>query len=182
MDVTERIEPVENGEVALLVSEADEYVDTNTEVLNHLITEDGLPGVYVTVNKPYDTVKDILEERGVPTDRLFFVDAITRETGSEPTDAEDAVFIETPENLTDLSIAVRESVESMETEHEFLFLDSLSTLLIYNEMDSVSMFAHFLTNKIRDWNVAGVMMSVEEEVDDRLIGRMSEFCDDVVHV
>lgn len=46
-------------------------------------------------------------------------------------------------------------------EEKFLLLDSLSTLLIYNDSKAVSKFAHLLTEKMRRWDTQGSLLTVE---------------------
>jgi len=182
MSVKEKIEELEEGEIALVVADSDSYVEANMEILDYLVGDEGLPGIYVTINKPYNTIVDVLEEHGVDPGQLFFVDAISKETGGEIVDRDNVLFLDSPEDLTGLSIVVSGAVESMPEGSKFIFLDSLTTLTIYNKADTVSQFAHFLTGKMRNWNVSGVILSLEEEVDEDLIGQISQFCDKTVRL
>ncbi|MFB6295206.1 MAG: ATPase domain-containing protein [Candidatus Nanohaloarchaea archaeon] len=177
MTAADELRQLEEGEIALVVVDADDYVETNMEILNHLVEEEGLPGVYVTINKPYKTMEDVFAEHDISTDEVFFVDAITEETGGETVERDNVLYMDAPDDLTGLSIVISRAVEEMPDGDKFLFLDSLTTLTIYNTADTVSQFTHFLTGKMRNWDVAGVIMSLEEEVDEELIGQISQFCD-----
>ncbi|MDY6769678.1 MAG: ATPase domain-containing protein, partial [Candidatus Nanohaloarchaea archaeon] len=170
MSVADQLEELEEGEIALVVVDSDSYVQTNMDIVQHLIEDEDMPGVYITINKPYSTMKEVFAEHGIDTSTVFFVDAISRETGGEVVDEDNVLFMDSPEDLTGLSIVISNAVESMPDSRFFIFLDSLTTLSIYNETDTISQFAHFLTGKMRNWNVAGVIMSLEEEVDEELIG------------
>ncbi|MDY6762080.1 MAG: ATPase domain-containing protein [Candidatus Nanohaloarchaea archaeon] len=180
MTVADEIRELEEGEIALVVVDSDDYVETNMDVLDYLVEEEGLPGVYVTINKPYATIVDVFADHDVSTDSVFFVDAITKETGGEEVEQDNVLYMDAPDDLTGLSIVISRAVEEMPDGNKFLFLDSLTTLTIYNTADTVSQFAHFLTGKMRTWNVSGVIMSLEEEVDEELIGKISQFCDCVI--
>ena len=43
-------------------------------------------------------------------------------------------------------------------------------------------FIHYLTGKIRLWNISGVMISLHEESDKKVIGEISQFCDKIIRV
>ena len=62
-------------------------------------------------------------------------------------------------------------------EDKFLFFDSLSTLLLYNQMGVVAKFVHFLSGKMRVWKVRGVIISLKREHDKDLIDELKGFCD-----
>jgi len=64
----------------------------------------------------------------------------------------------------------------------FIFFDSLSTLLVYNQSKSVTKFAHFLTGKMREWKIKGVLISLQKNTDERLIAQVSQFCDRIIEV
>jgi len=169
--------------ITMVITKAEDYLDLNTDILGEL-TKESQPGVYVTVNKPYSGIVEILDESGVNTDNILFVDAISKETGRGEEDEENVLYMDSPEDLTGLSIVIQEAVESMGDTDKFVFLDSLTTLTIYNETDTVSKFGHYLTGKMRSWDgVEGVIVSLaKEEVEDELIDQMSQFCDNVVRL
>jgi len=168
--------------ITLIVSGSGDYAETNLKVLDHLVNDRELVGAYVTVNKPYRTVKKMLEDGGVATEDLFFVDAITLDSGGDAAESENAMFLESPQHLTDISIVMREVVEKLPEGEKFLLFDSISTLTIYNSMDTVSKFAHFVTGKMRNWDVTGVIISIESKGDEQIISRLKQFADRTVEL
>jgi archaellum biogenesis ATPase FlaH len=60
---------------------------------------------------------------------------------------------------------------------KFLFLDSLSSLLIYNGEDSVKEFTHSIINKIRLDNIAGVILSIDKKGAEDLLKTLAPMCD-----
>ena len=41
-------------------------------------------------------------------------------------------------------------------------------------------FIHYLTGKIRLWNIQGIMVALHEDTDKRLISEISQFCDRMI--
>ncbi|MDY6762081.1 MAG: hypothetical protein SVY41_03455 [Candidatus Nanohaloarchaea archaeon] len=63
-----------------------------------------------------------------------------------------------------------------------LVLDTLSTLMLYNDEDMVSQFAHDLSTKIREWGVKGLMPTIEEEADEDLLASLNQFVDKTIEI
>ena len=65
---------------------------------------------------------------------------------------------------------------------KFLFLDSLSTLLIYNAPGSLAKFTHFLMTRVKLLGLNGVFMVVEKEIDEKLLSEIVHFSDRVIRL
>jgi len=50
--------------VALATVEASKYQKTNLEIVKELTNRENIPGVYVTLNKPFRIMKDIFKKKG----------------------------------------------------------------------------------------------------------------------
>ena len=165
--------------IALATVNAKNYQKTNVEIVKHLTKDKNTPGVYVTLNKPYDVMKKVFEKFGIEINMIIFIDAITKTVGGKITKTKNCLFIGNPENLSDISLAMDQAVRALGKE-KFLFFDSLSTLLIYNNINTVARFIHFLTGKMRIWKVKGIIISLQKESDKELIDELSQFCDIVI--
>src|SRR3989338_5635741 len=84
---------------------AKNYEKTNTEIIRHLIEDMSIPGVYATLNKPYYVMKDNLKKKGIDVRLIIFIDAVTKTAGGDVKKTKDCLFIGSPENLSDISIA-----------------------------------------------------------------------------
>jgi hypothetical protein len=61
-------------------------------------------------------------------------------------------------------------------------LYSASTLAIYNSIDSVSRFSKFLIDKMKEWKISGIILSLEKEKDNKIVIYLSQIVDRVVEV
>jgi len=87
------------------------------------------------------------------------------------------LFIGSPKNLSDISLAMDQAVTSLPGKEKFLFFDSLNTLLIYNDVKTVARFIHFLAGKMRAWKVRGIIVSLQKKGNEDLINELTQFCD-----
>ena len=163
--------------IALATVDAEHYQQTNIEIIHYLTAIDGTPGVYVTLNKPFATMEVILKRANINIEMIIFIDAVTRTTGGSIEKTQKCLFIGSPENLSDISLAMDQAVRAIPGEKKFLFFDSLNTLLIYNKSGTVAKFIHFLSGKMRLWRVKGIIISLERESDKELLSELSQFCD-----
>jgi hypothetical protein len=90
------------------------------------------------------------------------------------------LFLENPENLTNITIGIEEIMSKIPSKNKSLFIDPLSTLLIYNRAENVSKFLHFLTGKIRVLNLNAVLLSTEKDLDSEFADQLAQFTDKVV--
>ena len=86
-------------------------------------------GLYITLNKPYATLQESFRKKGLSPEKLVYLDSIT---STHEHDTESCRFLGRMRELTDLGIALTKFV-SQRKDEKFVLLDSVSTLLIYND-------------------------------------------------
>jgi archaellum biogenesis ATPase FlaH len=183
MNLVRELSKVKKKEIVLILSDERKYLQTNLKILDILTNKLKEKGIYVTVNRPFDSLNELLQKHKIKTKNIFFIDVITLTVVGEAKDVPNCLFINSPNSLTELGVALGEAFKAMpEKKDRFIFFDSLSTLLIYNQSKSVTKFAHFLTGKMRQWKIKGVLISLQKNVDEKLIAQVSQFCDKIIEV
>ncbi len=166
--------------VVLLLVDLKSYQRTAIDAIKYLSKEESLPGVYVSVNRPYSSVRTTLLNEKIDVDTMIFIDAITKVSSGDTEKSSSCIYLDGPENLTDFSISITEALSALKFKDKFLFFDSINTLLIYNDAESVSRFFHFLTSRIRQWQVKGLIVALDKKTDKGIISQISQFCDKVI--
>ncbi|MFC1732998.1 hypothetical protein ACFL6I_22075 [candidate division KSB1 bacterium] len=163
--------------VVLATVDAKRYHATNMALVRHLTKEEKIPGVYVTLNKPFKTMASQFKKEGIDTDMIIFIDAVTKTAGGEVEKTDKCLFIGNPENLSDISVAMDQAVMALPSKEKFVFFDSLNTLLLFNSLSTVARFVHFLAGKMRTWKVKGIIISLEKRAHKELIDELNQYCD-----
>lgn len=174
---------IKKDDVILLMSGANSLESVKLELLEKYTQERPISVIYVSITKPYDLITDQLDDRGVESDKIFFIDCMSKvkNSGNEVR-SENCVFID-PRNLTNISIAISEAVKYLPDEHDKLVVfDTLSALSVYNDDKPLEKFGQFLTSKIRNWGIKSVILTLEEEMNDGAVASISQFCDQTIHV
>ena len=143
-------------------------------VLAELTRKKKEAGIYISLNRGYPMVKEHLREKGADTSKLFFVYS-SKEKNAKCTDC---VSIQGAESLTSLSIAITTAIDR--GSFNFIVLDSLNTLLVYNTRNTVQKFIYYLVGKIRAFGVEGIIIAVEGEEVKGLKPELAQLCDKCV--
>jgi len=165
----------------LVLTTPKEYNKVNIALAEYIVNNVGIPGVYVTLNKPYKSMKDALQNL-IDMRMIIFIDVITKPTGGKMIDLDNCLYLDNIHNLSDLGIAIDRALEAIPGENKFLLFDSLTTLEIYNKTDTVLKFIYFLSGKIRSKSINGIFLSLKRQTDDDITSHLSMFCDHVVHL
>ena len=165
-----------------IVMPSDRYEEANMRLLSFLVNTKKSRGSYVAVSKPYNHTISLLKHRDINTDNIHFIDCLTKSLGSKATKTKNCVFINSPAHLTELGIALHDYFTSSGEKNRFLYIDSISSLLIHNNIDTVLKFVHYVTGKMRVFGFNGMLLSLHEEKDKKLVSHLSQFCDKVIHL
>lgn len=173
---------IKDGSVILIKVPSKKLIETNIQILKHYVRDKKYGAVYVTVNKPFSELIERFKEEKIDTSKIFVIDAVTpRKFVNGNSRAENAVFIGSPKELTNISITTTSKIKELKTAKVLIF-DSVSTLLIYNEFDSVRDFIRFISNKMKELNVTFAMICIKDAADEKLVSQLSSFVDEIIDV
>ncbi|MBI2559212.1 hypothetical protein HYW20_07870 [Candidatus Woesearchaeota archaeon] len=153
---------------------AKDYQKATIDIVRFLVSGHGIPGVYVTLNKPYEIIQRNLINSKIDQRLVIFIDAASRTQSKK---VENCLYIGSPEKLSDISVAMDQAVKSIPTEEKFLIFDSLNTLSIFNKPSTVARFTHFLTGKMREWKIKGVIITLANETEQALLDELTQMSD-----
>lgn len=172
------------GWITLLNAPIDKYMNVNNEAIRVLMDDLDYDGIYITVNKPYPELLKIFAEKGLDTSKLRFVDAISQTYGILPKETKQCTYVFGPLNIEDIISAVEKFLEGPQMSKKvFVFIDSITTVLLYNHLPRTLRFSQFLTQKLRSLAISGIMVSVAAGMtSERLIEEVEQLCDEVIDI
>jgi KaiC/GvpD/RAD55 family RecA-like ATPase len=158
------------------------YQKSNVDIIQLLVNDQKTPGVYVTLNKPYDVMRRLFNENNIDTSLIIFIDGISKVEEGDGKRIKNCLFIGSPEKLSDISVAMDQAVKSLPTKDKFIFFDSINTLQLFNKPGTVARFVYFLASKIREWKVKGIIISIKKGADQSLTNELMQFCDTTIEL
>jgi KaiC/GvpD/RAD55 family RecA-like ATPase len=151
-------------------------------VLKILETLKGKNIIYISANKPYSHMVSILKKHGIDTEKFFFIDCITSQLGllanEEPSNC---IFIKGPQNLTEISIAINECLDKMPGE-KILLIDSISTLIFYNDPEVIGKFSHFFINRMQFSGITTVILALESDINKDVLRQVESLAEEVKRI
>ena len=173
---------LDENRIVLLLADSRRLKQTNTGVIKDL-TSQGYSVMLVSVTLPNIVIQRAYQTAGIDPSKVFVIDAVTKYSGG-PVDLDNpqCKYISNPGNLTDIGIVITEGLKNLGDGNKCLVFDDISTMLLYSPSVTISKFIHFITNKLRLFDVAGVFIAVEKGLDPALSTQISTFVDMVVPV
>jgi archaellum biogenesis ATPase FlaH len=170
--------------LVMVASSPTKYAPTITSVLRQLVTPDTI-GVYISANKPYFSLIEEMKDLNIPTSNMYFLDCASGLMGKQPQEVGNTFILSGPSNLTELSMTLSDLLSEKLKGREnktILFLDSVSTFLIYNDANMVAKFLHAISGKVRAHNISGVFFSLDEDVMKGALASTVQFQDRVLEI
>lgn len=130
-----------------------------------------VPGLYISLNKTQKSIEEIFKKANIDTKKIFFIDGV-RSKGTR----EDVLHI-SPSELDLLGCAIDDFMKNIKGE-KFLIIDALSTLLIYNNEDSVARFVRKVTENSSD-NQLHIVALTPQTKGEELLKKIFNFFDKV---
>lgn len=131
-------------------------------------------GVYMSLNLPCRKITEQLKN-STDLNKILFIDGTGERKEVNEEVNENCLFIQGAKSLTELSLTLSEACKNKEV--QFVFFDSIRTLLVYNSLENTEQFLYYLINHLRRFNILLILASVDEEKSNKLIPFLSQFCD-----
>ena len=147
------------------------------------IYQEGKTGVIISLSEPQIILKKALEKNSVDTSTLFFIDGVTVSAMGKAGTEENCFYVNKSSDLTGIGIAITKAMALIgNKENMVIILDSVSTLLIYNDPNLIIRFLHMLVNKVRLNDAIGVLFSAKNAIDPIVTAQITAFSDSVMHL
>lgn len=135
---------------------------------------------YVSLNKLYMPLTKSMKAANADVSKFFFIDGITMTAIADPGNVPNCTFVSGPDKLTELGIAIQKTVN--EKKNEILLFDSLSTLLVYKDVQIVKQFVHSIVGQVSATGCVAIFTCLEGNTENDLIKDLSMFIDSIIHV
>jgi len=157
------------------------YSDLIQALFEHTRSKPEDAWVYVTITRPYENIikqfGDVLDNKNIK-----FIDCISRAAGITKVDP-NCIFIESPTMLEKLGLEIINIFKEVDEDTgKYLLLDSLSSLIVYNDPEIVTEFFYHLVNKTRTRNIHTISLAIEEEGLDKYFNKLIYLNDKILKV
>lgn len=117
---------------------------------------------------------------------LGIVDCVTKHQGRSASDTKLVKYPSSPTDMTGIGIKFSQFVEELYTERGItknrIAIDSLSTLLMYSDVQTVFRFMHVLTSRIEDADAIGIHVIESTAHEPQELNTLKQLFDGIVEV
>ncbi|WP_415383303.1 RAD55 family ATPase [Halosimplex sp. TS25] len=117
---------------------------------------------------------------------IGIVDCVTKHQGRSARDTDIVKYASSPEDMTGVGIKFSEFVEEFHTERGIenvrVLVDSLSTLLMYSDVQTVFRFMHVFTSRIENADALGLHIIESTAHDEETLNTLHQLFDHAVTV
>ncbi len=93
----------------------------------------------------------------------------------------EVLHLENASSLTEISLAINNVIGKIKNK-KFVFVDSITTMLIHNKPELFARFVHSILTKMRVNKINGFLVSLENETNKEVRAEIAQLCDKVVKV
>ena len=163
----------------MIVCKIDDYHEVNLSAMKFFLNDKKMKGIYVSFNHGQEKLWRQFESDSIDVSKLYIEGAISN-VPKYVRNTENFTYIGNPKMLTKLSIVISDKLNT--GKYDFLYFDSISTMLIYNDIDMVGRFSHFVFNKLSSMGIKVVIISLDDEKSKKISPMISHFCDKCIRL
>jgi archaellum biogenesis ATPase FlaH len=167
------------GKISVLVIPEQKYTQHLLGILKTLSERYKLI-CYVSMNKPCNSLLDLMKENVIDTSKFYFIDCITK-TAKIPEQVNYCTYISSPSALTEISLAVSNYFMNEAGADCFIF-DSLSTLYVHESESTITKFVHYLMAKLKVVGCDSYFTVLKTDENSTLMKDVHMFADQIVDI
>jgi len=142
----------------------EKYFDVNVETLKVLVNNKGYSGIYISLHRPFQNLLALLKAKGVNVNKLFFIDAASAQAEEKGKETGNCICISNKVDVDELTRAIYRMLPKIKGKNRFLFLDSITTLALYQPLSESLRFAEFLSRTVNKGELDGVLVNVASDL------------------
>jgi len=155
-----------NQSIGIIIP-SNNYSDLICSLFDYMDTKPNSIWVYLTITKPFDSIFEDYSSL-INNKNIVFIDCISHAAGISKENP-NCVYIESPSLLENILLEIMNSYKNTDDKlNKYLIIDSLSSLVIYNDIPLVTEFFTHLINRTRLSEITTISLTIEEEMDDNI--------------
>jgi len=144
--------------------------------------------IILTTGKSANHILERFKENNItlPLSKIAIVDCVTRKSGIPEIDNENITFVTSPLDLTSIGVRISQFFEKFFDEKNImniqLHVDSISTILMYSNIQTVFKFLHVFTGRIKAIGGMGIYVIEKGMHEEQKIGILKHLFDGMIDI
>ena len=183
-NLAEAIQKHDGGGVIMLELPTETYFELSTASVKFL-TDNGFEGIYISFQRPFKNISSFFKHQEIDMNKLLIIDGATAYCGEVQDRNPRCVQISPAIDIDGLVQTICTSLSKLKSKERFVFIDSLTTMALYEPFSEMARFSEFLISALRKRDIKNVtfLFNVSEDLSQkRFIKNMARYVDESIHV
>ncbi len=145
--ILDAIKKHEEGAVVMIEVPTEAYFESNVDSLKQLM-QHGFEGIYVSFQRPFNNVNHMFKQHGLNSSKLLVVD-VTSACSGEIMGKHPLCIPVATINVDEIVHAIYSALSELKSAKRFIFIDSLSTIALYQPLSETLRFSEFLVRTVK---------------------------------
>jgi KaiC/GvpD/RAD55 family RecA-like ATPase len=160
----------------------------SNHMMYHGATENENAVILLTTHEPAIHILERFKENklNVLLSKVGIVDCVSKMLGGEAVETENIKIVSNPVDLTGIGVKISQFFEDFLIKKNIrkiqLHIDSLSTILMYSNIQTVFRFLHVFTGRIKAAEALGMYVIDSGMHDEHAIATLKQLCDGMIEV
>ncbi len=168
------------GAIVLIETTASKILEVQLTAVKWL-SDKKYTQIILSTSRPCKNLLNLYKKNNIDTTKLIILCAVCQEKEKKEQENSKVIHIQSSSSLTEISLALSKCMGSIK-DKKFIFIDSINTMLIHNEPNTLAKFIHSILTKMRTNNVSGLLISLEAETDKEVRAEIAQLCDKIIEV
>ena len=169
------------GWVTILEVPIEDSAKINIEAIR-ILQSMGYEGIYITLSKDYVDLSKLFREEGIDLGKLAIIDGISQMYGIKQVDSPNVTYVAGPLSIDAISESIQRIAPNIKEQKKFVFLDSITTVLLYNSLERTVRFSEFLLETLKKLQLVGIVVSVSRGfANEALLKELTKLSNEVVN-
>ncbi len=169
-----------NSAVQVRVGTANSFMVTASTMIP-LMQMFEMGGVYISASRGAVEIIQAFEAIGVDVSHIQFIDLVSSGIlGGTDVSYSNVHFVDSPIMLESILLRTLYLLRTMDSQRNFVFLDSVNALAIYNDDRMLAEYLHTFINTFRQREVLTVILNVPDQTPPLVLSNLDTYCTDIV--
>jgi hypothetical protein len=138
-------------------------------------------GVYISASRGAVEIIQAFEAIGVDVSNIHVLDLVSSGVlGGTDVPYNNITFIDSPIMLESILLRTLYTLRTVNNQRNFVFLDSVNALAIYNDDRMLAEYLHTFINTFRQREVLSVILNVPDQTPPLVLANLDTYCTDLI--
>ena len=138
-------------------------------------------GVYISASRGAVEIIQAFEAIGIDVSNIQFLDLVSSGVlGGTDVPYSNITFIDSPIMLESIMLRTLYTLRTVNNQRNFVFLDSVNALAIYNDDRMLAEYLHTFINTFRQREVLSVILNVPDQTPPLVLANLDTYCTDLI--